>query len=573
MKLSKNKLNKIRLKRNASRKKHNLRKQKKSVYESSKKRNKRNTHLKRRTLKMYLGGLNDKVASVNTRTGTNDNADIYGQENNVKKTLDTLSQYVCDPNKLDTIVPDDIDEAVKKYNELDNSIIFCSDDNKIEILDKWAKYIQMFEAKFGKKPSGFTITPSCEWLFVGDINYNTIPDTMELAKDKLGQYVTLLQTNNGNECRGSIEGALAIYFDKIQTQFPELTTEPGLAEPATAEPATVEPATVEPATAEHDATAEPDATDEPATDEPATAEPATAEPDATDEPATDEPATAEPATAEPDATDEPATDEPATAEPATAEPDATDEPATAEPATAEPATAEPAAITNDDIKNIFSNLTDGTGKDTISLVKFIKFLKDADNSEAILVRKAIGFDEPITLSEITKGKDTSGEANVLNLSKNSQIFNSLFRTYTRFTNQVGGDEPNSQPDIPANITEISESQFADFINCGQYRDKSKNIFDCKNVKIPLSTDNSTEPSTDNSTEPTDNSTEPSTDNSTRSTDNNGNIVLEVNETEFNENLKRVTVDVFIPREAEVIVRNYAKNTANETLTGLSNMGI
>jgi len=191
-------------------------------------------------------------------------------------------------------------------------------------------------------------------------------------------------------------------------------------------------------------------------------------------------------------------------------------------------------------------------------------LKGADNSEANLVRKVIGFDEPITLSEITKGKDTSSEANILNLPKNSQIFNSLFRTYTLFTNQVGGDEPSTQPDIPTNITEISESQFADFINCGQYRDKSTNIFDCKNVKIPMSTDTSTEP-TDTSTEPTDNST--------GSTDGNGNIVLEVNETEFNENLKRVTVDVFIPREAEVIVRNYAKNTANETLTGLSNMSV
>jgi len=118
MKLSKNKLNKIKLKRNASRKKHNLRKQKKSVYESSKKRNKRNTHLKRRTLKMYLGGLSDNVTTVNTRTGTNDNADIYGQENNVKKAVDTLSQYVCDPNKLDTIVPDDIDDAVKNIMNL-----------------------------------------------------------------------------------------------------------------------------------------------------------------------------------------------------------------------------------------------------------------------------------------------------------------------------------------------------------------------------------------------------------------------------------------------------------------------
>ena len=48
---------------------------------------------------------------------------------------------------------------------------------------------------------------------------------------------------------------------------------------------------------------------------------------------------------------------------------------------------------------------------------------------------------------------------------------------------------------------------------------------------------------------------------------------QVNESEFNEKLKRVTVDVVIPREAEVIVRNYAKNTANETLTGISTIGM
>jgi len=503
MKLSKNKLNKIKLKRNTSRKKFNLRKHKKSLHENSKKRNKRNTHIKRKTLKLYLGGLNDNVTTINTNTITaNTNSETSDQENKVKKGVDTLSQYVCDSNKLDTIVPDDIDEAEKKYNDLDNSIIFCPDNNKTEILDKWAKYIELFETKFGKKPTGFTIIPRCEWLFVGDINYNNVPDTLELAKEKLEKYINLLQTNNGTECQSSIETALYIYLEKIQTQFPDFLTEPAT-EPMT-EPAT-EPAS-------------------------------------------------EPAT-------EPAS-EPET-EPVT-------EPAT-EPTT-EPAT-EPAIITNDEIKSMFSKLTSGTGKDTISLVKFIKFLKDNDNSDAILIRKSIGFDEPLTLSEITKGKDTSDETILLTLSKNSQIFNSLFRTYIEFTNQTGGDEPISQPDINANITDISELQFANFINCGQYRDKSKNIFDCKNVKSTRTTENSIASTNSNGNVVLEANKTEFNENSIASTKNNGNIVLEVNETEFNDNLKHVTVDIFIPREAEVIVRNYAKNTANETLTGISNIGM
>ena len=50
MKLSKNRLNKIKLKRNASRKKYKLRTQR-GQYENSKKRYKRDTHLNRKTLK------------------------------------------------------------------------------------------------------------------------------------------------------------------------------------------------------------------------------------------------------------------------------------------------------------------------------------------------------------------------------------------------------------------------------------------------------------------------------------------------------------------------------------------
>ena len=55
MKLSKNRIHKIKLKRNSSRKKYNLRR-KKGKYENSRKKGKRNTHLKNKTMKIYIGG-------------------------------------------------------------------------------------------------------------------------------------------------------------------------------------------------------------------------------------------------------------------------------------------------------------------------------------------------------------------------------------------------------------------------------------------------------------------------------------------------------------------------------------
>ena len=61
MKLSKNRLHKIKLKRNASRKKYNLRR-KKSAHENTNKKNRRNPHLKSKTLKVYrklVGGRDD----------------------------------------------------------------------------------------------------------------------------------------------------------------------------------------------------------------------------------------------------------------------------------------------------------------------------------------------------------------------------------------------------------------------------------------------------------------------------------------------------------------------------------
>ena len=57
------------------------------------------------------------------------------------------------------------------------------------------------------------------------------------------------------------------------------------------------------------------------------------------------------------------------------------------------------------------------------------------------------------------------------------------------------------------------------------------------------------------------------------TDLSGNIELQINEKNFNTELKRVNIEVFIPRNAQIIVRDYAKNNVAETLHDISNIGV
>ena len=79
MKLSKNRLNKIKAKKNASRKKFHLRK-KGSKYNKSQKKHKRNTHLKQKTLKIYIGGSETRS---NTSLGNESFTNMI-TENNIK---------------------------------------------------------------------------------------------------------------------------------------------------------------------------------------------------------------------------------------------------------------------------------------------------------------------------------------------------------------------------------------------------------------------------------------------------------------------------------------------------------
>ena len=49
-----------------------------------------------------------------------------------------------------------------------------------------------------------------------------------------------------------------------------------------------------------------------------------------------------------------------------------------------------------------------------------------------------------------------------------------------------------------------------------------------------------------------------------------NITLEINEKQYTNDIKMVTVHMFVPKESQVIVKDYAKNTESEMISSLPN---
>ena len=256
-------------------------------------------------------------------------------------------------------------------------------------------------------------------------------------------------------------------------------------------------------------------------------------------------------------------------------------------------------LSQEKISNIYNTLIT-PDKNTISLPKFINFMTNTTNEDSITIRKAIGFDEPLTKKEILNAKDNSTE-DIVNFSKNAQLFNSLWKTFKEYNgNQKGG----SDDEVPSNVTEMNLDQFSQFVNCGQYRNKDEYIFDCKNINIPepstttdssapsappappappAPSDDSTSTPTDSTSTPTDSTSTPTaapTDSATPidpsansiQPENPNNIELQINEKDFNGSFKRVDVSIFIPTDGKVVVRNYSKDTAEQTMAGLSTYG-
>ena len=56
---------------------------------------------------------------------------------------------------------------------------------------------------------------------------------------------------------------------------------------------------------------------------------------------------------------------------------------------------------------------------------------------------------------------------IVNFSKNAQIFNSLWKTFKEYN----GSQKGGSDEVPSNVTEMNLDQFSQFVNCGQYRNK------------------------------------------------------------------------------------------------------
>jgi hypothetical protein len=135
----------------------------------------------------------------------------------------SLNQYECEPDKIDTNVPDNINEAQTKYESIHKSLMSCPDDidNMMKIRDKLTEYISNFEKNFGKGPIIDYIDDMCKYLFEGDMNYEIVPDDKDLADEKMRQYVELLEKHkNDSQCSSSVDTAFGIYKKNYEKKFP-----------------------------------------------------------------------------------------------------------------------------------------------------------------------------------------------------------------------------------------------------------------------------------------------------------------------------------------------------------------
>ena len=240
-------------------------------------------------------------------------------------------------------------------------------------------------------------------------------------------------------------------------------------------------------------------------------------------------------------------------------------------------------FTNSELKSMY----DKYKKDGVFNKKSLIRCLTAKDDDGIRLRRLFGLPAKLTASNFTTGTPIG------------KIFATILSTIYG-TGGLPPREDNKYNGV-ANASDITLKEFIDFIDCGTKRDKSKEDFKCENVVKP-----SAPPESGSSTSgPTpgpgastsgpgasasgtgasasgtgastsEKSTAPEAANiptATATPVKSNNIELEINEKDFDGTLKRVDVSIFIPTDGEVIVRNYAKNTARETLRGLPVYGI
>ena len=244
-------------------------------------------------------------------------------------------------------------------------------------------------------------------------------------------------------------------------------------------------------------------------------------------------------------------------------------------------------FTNSELKSMY----DKYKKDGVFNKKSLIRCLTAKDDDGIRLRRLFGLPAKLTASNFTTGTPIG------------KIFATILSTMYG-TGGLPPREDNKYNGV-ANASDITLKEFIDFIDCGTKRDKSKEDFKCENVVKPsappesgsstsgptpgpgastpgpgASTSgtgaSSSGPTSGTGASTSEKSTAPEAANiptATATPVKSNNIELEINEKDFDGTLKRVDVSIFIPTDGEVIVRNYAKNNAQETLRGLPVYGI
>ena len=214
-------------------------------------------------------------------------------------------------------------------------------------------------------------------------------------------------------------------------------------------------------------------------------------------------------------------------------------------------------FTDEQLKKIYDSykvkyIQDDSGNEIETVVPFTRKslirLLTATNDDGIKIRQLFGFPENMNKSQFNTGTE----------------FNKIF---ANILTTVGTDEKDMSMSAPvSDENDISFEEFKRFVECGTYRDKNTDDnFNCIHVKPPQTT---TDDTTDS--EATDKETPDSeaTDKEATDSDSVQNIELEINEQQYNNTKKRIDISLYVPNNSEVIVRDYAKNSLQETIKGL-----
>ena len=233
----------------------------------------------------------------------------------------------------------------------------------------------------------------------------------------------------------------------------------------------------------------------------------------------------------------------------------------------------PTPFTNEQLETIYDSyrlkyVLDDSGNEIEKLVPFTKKslirLLTSTNEDGIKIRQLFGFPANMNKSQLTTGSEIN------------RIFDNILTT-------IGIDARNANTSAPlSDENNISFVEFKKFVECGTYRDKNtSDNFNCINIKPPVSTNNDPTNNESRDNESTNNESTDNVSTNIVSTDSNiataspvlespQNIELNINEQPYNTTIKRVDISIFVPNDSRVIVRDYAKNTVNETLADFMN---